>query len=156
MSTGSKHELLLRDFGKRVGIDNLALNGRNDVRIVFNGQAVDIRYDPEKDMILIASAIAGIDAGDNGFLLANVLELNLAHALTGNGTVGLDRRDNKLHYVNYIAIGGLESVAFCNLMAASLRTIGLWVKAVKARTFFEQPVSFGQSPASDPISMRRV
>lgn len=154
MSTGSKHELLLRAFGKRVGIDNLALNGRNDVRIVFNGQAVDIRYDSEKDMILMASVIGDIDAGDNGFVFANILELNLAHALTGNGTVGLDRMENKLHYVNYIAIGGLESAAFCSLMAASLRTIGLWVKALKARALFEQPVSFGHAP--DAISMRRV
>lgn len=150
MSVTSEPELLLKAFGKTIGIDNLAFNARNDVRIVFNDRAVDIRYDGDRDMILVAATIADIAAAaDSGFVFANILELNLAHALTGNGTVGLDRRENRLHYVNYIAVGGLDDAAFPAFMRSCLRTIDLWVKAVGSRAFVERPLSFGDLPADD-------
>ncbi|MGV6874923.1 type III secretion system chaperone [Pseudochelatococcus sp. B33] len=156
MYATAKHELLLKAFGKTIGIDDLAFNARNDVRIVFNDRAVDIRYDSDRDMVLVAATIADIAAADTSFVFANILELNLAHALTGNGTVGFDRRENKLHYVNYIAIGGLDAAAFSGFMVSCLRTIELWVKAVGSRAFFEQPVSFGNQSAGEQSAVCRA
>lgn len=141
-------ETLLSAFGERIGVQGIALNADNDVRVVFNERVVDIHYDRNRDIILFASTIANIIAVESSFVFANILELNLAHALTGAGTVGFDRRENKLHYVSFISMKGIDVDVFAEFIFSSIGMVEIWSKAVNSREFSERPMSFSDAGAS--------
>lgn len=151
MAIASNPAELIAAFGKTIGVDNLAFNADNEARIILNDRFVDIRYDADRDAIQVGSPIANIAGTDTGVAFANILELNLAHALTGNGTVGFDRRENKLYYINEITVTGIGADMFSRFMMASFRMMEVWVRAVNARAFFEEPMSFGERAPPRPV-----
>lgn len=135
-------EILLSAFGERIGIQPLSFNENNEVRLIIGEHLVDLFYKKDKDIILFATPVTNIIVSENSFVFANLLELNLAYALTGGGTVGFDRRDNKLHYVSFISMKGINVDAFEEFISSSLSAVNLLLAAVSSREFSVKKMSF--------------
>lgn len=146
MTTVADPKILFSEFGRKLGIPDLALDENNAIRLSFDDIVVDAQYDPDKKHMVLLSILGDFPATNNAEVYANLLEVNLAGLLVGSGAVGLDRQENRLIYVDHLSFEGLSQDALEEFFRKSVNVAEAW------RNLIASPEFNATSPSTLPQS----
>lgn len=146
MTTVADPKILFSEFGRKLGIPDLALDENNAIRLSFDDIVVDAQYDPDKKHMVLLSILGDFPATNNAEVYANLLEVNLAGLLVGSGAVGLDRQENRLIYVDHLSFEGLSQEALEEFFRKSVNVAEAW------RNLIASPEFNATSPSTLPQS----
>lgn len=135
MSTVSDPKILFSDFGRKLGIDGLALDENNAIRLSFDDIIIDAQYDAEKKHLVLLSILGDFSANSPAETYANLLEVNLAGLLVGSGAVGLDRQESRLIYVDHLSFEGLSQESFEEFFRKSVNVAEAWRNLIASPEF---------------------
>lgn len=126
MARSSDHHFLIAEFGKSIGVEGVAFNDQDELRLYIDEDIIDLRYEKEKSLLTLIAALGTPLIGNNSEFYPNVLELNLVGILSGGGSVGLNRADNKLIYADSLPISETDTDDFNDFIARSLALVRTW------------------------------
>ncbi|MGI6245103.1 MAG: type III secretion system chaperone [Pseudochelatococcus sp.] len=156
MSTLADPQFLFSEFGRKLGIPELALDENNAVRLSFDNVIVDAQYDPEKKHLILLSVIGEFPAAAGTDIYANLLEVNLAGLLVGSGGIGFDRQDNRLIYVDHLSFEGLSQDAFEEFFRRSVNVAEAWQQLIASPEFSAGGSSTEAKLAGEQFASLRV
>lgn len=154
MVTVADPQLLLSEFGRKLGIPGLALDENNAIRLSFDDIVVDAQYDPAKKHLVLLSILGDFPITSNAEIYANLLEVNLAGLLVGSGAVGLDRQENRLIYCDHLSFEGLSQDAFEEFFRRSVNVAEAWRNLIASPEFSNSSSSSLQPPDEEFASLR--
>jgi hypothetical protein len=109
------HEILT-DFGKTIGIPDIAFDADGHCCLGFDDMAVDLAVNEGDGHMIVSSEIATVAVDADGAVLLRYLALNHAALITGAGAIGLDTGKRVVRYIERIPLRGLDEAAFRTAM----------------------------------------
>lgn len=154
MSTVADPKILFSEFGRKLGIPDLALDENNAIRLSFDDIVIDAQYNPEKKHLVLLSILGDFPATNNAEIYANLLEVNLAGLLVGSGAVGLDRQESRLIYVDHLSFEGLSQESFEEFFRKSVNVAEAWRNLIASPEFNSASSSSLPPPDEEFASLR--
>lgn len=127
MTFFADHVEILSEFGKMVGIPDVAFDQDGYCCLGFDDVVLNIEHNETFRHLLVFSEVASLPAQPNKSLLLLLLKLNYASLVMGAGGISIDEHAGTIMFVERIPLRGLDNVAF----EAAMRSIVDRVEALK-------------------------
>lgn len=128
-------EVLIGDFGKRIGINDLELDENGHCCLGFDSVILNIDYNESNDIFVINSKIGEIPDIVSNNLLRRIEEINLAALMNGTGAVGVDYVARKIVFVDRVLLRDLTLDDFEALIQSTVNRVEALASVVTAQAF---------------------
>ncbi len=136
---------LIHDFGKNIGIPDLALDEHHYCCLQFDGVVVNLEYEPDKDELFLYTHLGRIPQDPSLALYERLLEANFFFRQTGGGVLGIDKATGIIALAWRLPASPLTLPALEKLMETFVNTAEYWTEQVGQSEPTEQttpPVDF--------------
>lgn len=147
-------QLLLADFGRSVGIENLAFDDNSCVNLSFDDTVLWIEHIEERSELLVHSNVGDIPPVADGEMFGRLLDANHAAAVGGLGTIGFNRLNGQIVYLDRTSLRGLTQQQFQDFLRAAIERIEFWRKALKGP--FLATKAAAPAPDEKPDALSRL
>ena len=103
---------LLRGFGDHLGLPGLCFDNHGHCCIAFDAVMLNLERDRARGEILAYADLAAFEPDRHTPILPDYLEANHFAALTGYGSLGLDRQGGRFHLSARVPAAGLTPATF--------------------------------------------
>ena len=139
---------ILKQFGKIIDLEPLALNEEGSCRLVFDGDTeLNLELDDASDSLLLISPVA--PAHEDMF--ADLLELNLFWAQMHGARFVLLREAGVVALMRRLAVNELDTPTFESALESFLTTVDIWSKAFEET---EKRSTQEEKPTAPPQGVR--
>lgn len=128
-------ETLLSDFGRAVGIDELAFDENRCVRLTFDEQEIVIEHVEDQAEFLLHANIGELPPVADAGLYEKLLMANHTAAAGGLGTIGINRATRQIVYLDRVTLRALTQQQFQDTLAKVVDRVEFWCKALKGPYF---------------------
>jgi hypothetical protein len=154
MSDAPDPRTLIAEFGRKLGIPDVAFDGEGNCRLGFDDVILDITWQKETRELIVESVIGELPSHRDGEFYARLLELNLGAALSAAGSIGIDRGVNRLAYTDHTPLRGMTIESFERFIKVTVDLVEAW-RSILASRQFAQPGA-GADVSAEFAAMIRV
>jgi hypothetical protein len=126
---------LLSDFGRKLGIPDVAFDATGACRLGFDDIILDIEWQQVTGELVVRSVIGELPDYQDSEFLARLLEVNLGGALSGAGSVGIDRNARQIVYTDHTPLRGMTEESFERFIQVVVDLVEAWRKIIASRDF---------------------
>lgn len=154
MSADADPRALLSEFGRKLGIPDVAFDGAGNCRLGFDDIILDIEWQSEAGELVVQSDIGELPSTRDAEFFMRLLELNLGSGLTTAGSIGINRNISRLVYTDHTPLRGMTIETLEQFIQVSVNLVEAWRNIIASRRF-AQPDA-GESISSEFAAMIRV
>jgi len=136
-------QLVLSDFGKAVGIEELALDENGYCCLKFDDTVVNVEASAESGQLFLYTNLGEIPPEKREAFYEMLLEANFFYKLTAGGVIGIDKDANIVSLAYQTPCAGLESRRFEKMLENFISVAETWSQ--KLKEFQAAPDSGGRS-----------
>lgn len=141
---------ILTNFGKSIGIADIAFDQDGHCCLGFDDLVVDIAISEDNEHLIISSKIATVPVDAPVSVLTGYLSLNYIALSMGIGAIGLDITKRIVRYVDRISMHDLDDEAFLGEMTRFVNRTEKLVSWLSA-AHFDNAASGGAEKITDFI-----
>lgn len=114
--TSNAFDALLADFGRYIGIENLAADEGGECILSFDDVFLRFSHRADQNELLVAAAVMDAPAHPSADFFASILELNATLAMHGEGSIGLEPGDDSILWFTARPMTEMAQQAFQDLV----------------------------------------
>lgn len=118
MLTNTDPREILTEFGKTIGIAEIAFDEEGHCCLGFDDVVVDIAISETGSSVIVSSEITTLPPQSDETLLLRYLALNYIALIMGTGAIGVDTDKRSVRFVERISLRGLDEAIFTSEMTA--------------------------------------
>ena len=122
---------LLSDFGKEIGIPELAFDENGTCSLIFDEVVVNIEKNTEDGKLFFYSNLGTIPATQREGFYKTLLEANAFYKGTGGGTLAIDESSNIVLFLYQVPVKSLDHGTFSKTMENYINIVEYWTEQVK-------------------------
>lgn len=156
MTLFANHVDILSEFGKKIGIPDVAFDKDGYCCLGFDDVVLNIEHNEELRHLLVFSEVASLPAQPQESLLLRLLELNYASLVMGTGAIGVDEHARTIMFVERIPLRGLDAEAFETAMRSIIDRVEALKTAIAAPDFVSPNPNSNAFDQSSNVPLLRV
>jgi hypothetical protein len=146
-ASGERVDILLKDFGGRAGLGDLALDDQGYCCLLFGERIViDVDHDAAEDRLLL-SAFLGRPAGDQATLHIRLLEANFLGQGAGGCTLSLHGASGGVVLWRELSVAALDIERLESAIEAFVAAAERWMGAIADEPQDSAAAGPGEAPA---------
>jgi hypothetical protein len=126
------HQELLTKLGEAIGIRDLAFDPDGYVCLSFDDVTLNIEHQAAANALLITSEVGPLPPAPDAEWLGRALELNHAHLLRRDGSIGIDRGAGRIVFIDRVPLHGMTPPLFEQQLGAFIEGVETWRKWLKS------------------------
>lgn len=139
---------LIEDFGKSIGIEDVAFDEENRCDFIFDEMPLSIFFDTYSGQMSLETPVLEIPSSPHKDFYAGVLEDNFDSFANGLGCLALFRKTGQVVWMDRRTITDMDQAAFQSWLNRSLDRAEYWAKELAVRANSAGPSSEPAEPAA--------
>ncbi|MBG6145996.1 MAG: type III secretion system chaperone [Roseibium album] len=130
---------LITDFGKSVGIDEMAFDKDGRCDLSFDDQHMAIVYDDQAGYLCLEASVLEIPSSPSSDFFSWILEDNFTSFSNGIGCLGLHREAGIIFWLDRRPAADLSRDQFENWLGKSIERAEFWARQLRERANSTSP-----------------